>query len=171
MTSISSSSTRRVAMLGLLLCLGLILSYVESLIPLPIGIPGVKLGLANLVVVVALWQFRVRDALVLSLARILLAGFLFGSMASILYSLAGGLLSLLVMTLLSRAGKLHVISVSTAGGIAHNAGQLLCAMAVVSNLNLLYYGTVLFVSGLVTGLVIGVIAGEVLKRIGGAGMT
>lgn len=104
--------TRKIAYLGVFLALALILSYVESLIPFYFGIPGVKLGLTNLIVVVMLYCTGTKEAFGVSVARILLAGFLFGNLFSILYSLAGGVLSFIVMCLLKKTGRFHVISVS-----------------------------------------------------------
>ena len=123
--------TRKIAYLGVFLALALILSYVESLIPFYFGIPGVKLGLTNLIVVVMLYCTGTKEAFGVSVARILLAGFLFGNLFSILYSLAGGVLSFIVMCLLKKTGRFHVISVSVTGGISHNIGQLIAAAFVV----------------------------------------
>lgn len=157
---------KKVAYMGLFLALALILSFVESLIPIPIGIPGVKLGLANLAVVMALYCIGPWEAFGISVLRIVLSGFMFGSAFGILYSLAGGLLSFLVMWLLQRFLKLHCMSVSTAGGISHNIGQLAVAALVVENYSILYYIPVLLAAGAVTGFLIGIIAQELNIRIG-----
>lgn len=156
----------RVAYLGVFLALALICSYVESLIPFYLGIPGVKLGLTNIVVVLMLYCVGTKEALVISVLRIVLAGFMFGNMFSILYSLAGGLLSFLVMYLLKKTKKLGVLPISVSGGIFHNVGQLLIAALVVSNYNILYYLPVLLVAGIVTGALIGIAAQEMILRIG-----
>ena len=154
----------RTAYFGVFTALALILSYVETLIPISFGVPGIKLGLANLVIVIVLYTYGGREALLLSVTRILLSGFLFGSLSMIFYSLAGGVLSLAVMVFLRRLGGLSVQGISMAGGVFHNIGQLLLAMVVVETYQVGYYVPVLLISGLVTGLVIGVISGEVLKR-------
>ena len=156
---------KRVPYLGMALALALICSYVEALIPVPIGIPGVKLGLTNIVVVIVLYLGDVRDGVCVSIARVLLAGFFFGSLYSILYSLAGAVLSLLVMAGLKRTGQLHLISVSAAGGVAHNVGQFLVAALVVENYRILYYLPVLFLVGMLTGVLIGIVACAVLRRL------
>ncbi len=158
---------RKTAYLGMFLALALICSYIESLIPFHFGVPGIKLGLANVIVVVMLYGMGAREALLLSILRILLAGFLFGNPFSIIYSLSGGILSYFVMLLLKNTQKFHVISVSTAGGIFHNLGQLLVASAVVENYNLFYYAPVLLVSGFITGFLIGNVAQEVIFRLKG----
>ncbi|HBN56254.1 MAG TPA: heptaprenyl diphosphate synthase [Lachnospiraceae bacterium] len=159
--------TEEIARLGLLTSLALIASYVELLIPVPIGIPGVKLGLANLVIVWALYGLRPAEAFAVNGMRILLSGFMFGNLSMILYSLAGALLSFLCMYLAKRSGAFSVIGVSLAGGVAHNVGQLLVAMLVLESLNLIYYGPVLLLSGLMTGLLIGIVTREVYRRVPG----
>lgn len=155
----------RVAYFGVFTALALIFSYVESLIPIQLGIPGVKLGLANLIIVIALYKMRLSEVFLLSIVRILLSGFLFGNYFSILYSLAGGVLSLAVMALLKKAGDFSVMGISMAGGVSHNVGQLVVAMLVVETFSVGYYLPVLLVAGLVTGFLIGVAAGEMLKRL------
>ena len=155
----------RVAYFGVFTALALIFSYIEKLIPFHFGIPGIKLGLANLLIVIFLYKRNAKEALLLSVVRIVLAGFMFGSLFSILYSLAGGLLSLFVMNLLKNSGKFSVMGVSIAGGVSHNLGQLVVAMAAVETYRVGYYFPVLLVAGMLTGLLIGMIANEVLKRL------
>lgn len=156
--------TRKIAYLGVFLALALILSYVESLIPFYFGIPGVKLGLTNLIVVVMLYCTGTKEAFGVSVARILLAGFLFGNLFSILYSLAGGVLSFIVMCLLKKTGRFHVISVSVTGGISHNIGQLIVAAFVVETYDIFYYMPFLLIAGVATGFVIGMLAQEFILR-------
>lgn len=157
----------KAAYFGVFTALALIFSYVETLIPFQFGIPGVKLGLANLIIVIVLYKTDWKEALLLSIVRIVLAGFIFGSLFSILYSLAGGILSLAVMALLKKKDSFSVMGVSMAGGVAHNVGQLIVAMIVVETYQVGYYLPVLLIAGLITGAVIGIVAGEVLKRIRG----
>ena len=156
--------TRKIAYLGVFLALALILSYVESLIPFYFGIPGVKLGLTNLIVVVMLYCTGTKEAFGVCVARILLAGFLFGNLFSILYSLAGGVLSFIVMCLLKKTGRFHVISVSVTGGISHNLGQLIAAAFVVETYDIFYYMPFLLIAGVATGFVIGMLAQEFILR-------
>ena len=156
--------TRKIAYLGVFLALALILSYVESLIPFYFGIPGVKLGLTNLIVVVMLYCTGTKEAFGVSVARILLAGVLFGNLFSILYSLAGGVLSFIVMCLLKKTGRFHVISVSVTGGISHNIGQLIAAAFVVETYDIFYYMPFLLIAGVATGFVIGMLAQEFILR-------
>lgn len=156
---------RKTAFLGMFLALALICSYIESLIPFNFGIPGVKLGLTNIVVVWMLYGIGAKEAFAISVLRILLAGFLFGNPFSIIYSLSGGICSFVVMWLLKHTGKFHVVSISVVGGIFHNVGQLLVASFVVENYNLLYYMPVLLAAGFITGLLIGILAQEMLVRL------
>ena len=155
----------RVAYFGVFTALALIFSYVESLIPIQIGIPGVKLGLANLMIVIALYKMSLKETYLLSITRVVLSGFLFGNMFAILYSLAGGLLSLTVMAVLKKAGGFSVMGVGIAGGVFHNIGQLIIAMIVVETFSVAYYIPVLLIAGVITGLLIGIAANETLKRI------
>lgn len=155
----------RVAYFGVFTALALIFSYVETLIPVNLGIPGVKLGLANLIIVVALYKMRLSEAYLLSVVRVLLAGFTFGNYFSIIYSLAGGLLSLTVMAFLKKWGGFSLQGISIAGGVFHNIGQLIVAAVVVETFSVTYYFPVLLVAGLLTGLVIGIVAEMMLKRL------
>ena len=154
----------KVAVFGVFTSLALILSYVELLIPINFGIPGMKLGLANLLVVILLYKGCPRDALLLSVIRILLSGLIFGNMFSIFYSLGGGLLSLAVMVFLKKTGQFTVAGISIGGGASHNVGQLLVAMFVVQPYQVGYYLPVLLIAGVITGAVIGILSAEVLKR-------
>lgn len=155
----------RAAYFGVLTALALIFSYIETLIPIQFGVPGIKLGLANLIIVIVLYKTDWREALLLFVVRIILAGFIFGNLFSIVYSLAGGFLSLTVMVLLKRTDRFSVAGISMAGGVCHNIGQLVVAMIAVETYQVGYYLPVLLVAGLITGAVIGAAAGEVLKRI------
>ncbi|MEE0627773.1 MAG: Gx transporter family protein [Lachnospiraceae bacterium] len=155
----------KVAYFGVFTTLALIFSYVETLIPIQFGIPGVKLGLANLIIVIALYRMKLSEAYLLSIVRVLLAGFIFGNYFSIIYSLAGGLLSLTVMALLRKKGGFSVIGVSIAGGVFHNIGQLIIASVIVETFSVMYYVPVLLIAGLVTGLLIGIASDGMLKRL------
>lgn len=155
----------RAAYFGVFTALALIFSYVEMLIPISFGIPGIKLGLANLLIVMMLYKCGPKEALLLSVVRIVLSGFIFGNMFMIIYSLAGGVLSLGVMAFLKKRGTFSIVGVSIAGGVFHNIGQLLIAMAAVETYRVGYYLPVLLVAGILTGALIGVLSSEVLRRI------
>lgn len=152
--------------MGLFTALAMILGYVEALIPIPIGIQGVKLGLANLVVVFSIYALNPGEALLINVARIVLVGFSFGNLSMLIYSLAGGIVSFLAMVLAKGSKRFSIYGVSIFGGVFHNVGQLAVAMVVLETTSLLYYGPVLLIAGLVTGLLIGILSGEILKRIG-----
>jgi len=155
----------KVAYFGVFTALALIFSYVETLIPIHLGIPGVKLGLANLIIVITLYKMGVKEAYILSVVRVVLAGFIFGNMFSILYSMAGGLLSLTVMIFLKKTDKFSIMGISMAGGVFHNIGQLIMAAIVLESLSITFYLPVLLISGVLTGFLIGFIANEMLKRL------
>ena len=151
--------------MAMMIALAMIFSYVETMLPINFGIPGVKLGLANLVIVAAIYLFGGKQAFLISIVRIFLSGFMFGNLASIMYSLAGGLLSLAVMLLLKKTDKLSILAVSVMGGICHNIGQLIVAMLVVENLKLIFYVPVLLISGFLTGLLIGIVCRVILPAV------
>ncbi|MCX4317172.1 MAG: Gx transporter family protein [Lachnospiraceae bacterium] len=155
-----------VAKYGVLVALAFIFSYIETLIPFEmIGIPGIKLGLANLVVVVAMYTMRTGDAFVISLVRIVLVGFTFGNLYSAVYGLCGGLLSFAVMVLIKKADWFGIVGVSLTGGIFHNIGQLIVAVLVVENVKVAYYFPPLLIAGAITGTVIGIVAGMIARRL------
>ena len=175
---------RRTAELGFLLALALILSYVESLIPFSFGVPGIKLGLPNLIVLLLLYgrneeqtadgesasrtgfvNFLTkgeRESLLVNALRIVLSGFLFSNLYAILYALAGAAFSFLAMIIGRRSKRFSVVGVSVLGGVFHNVGQLLVAMAVVETLAVAYYVPFLIVAGTVTGALLGVAGMEIL---------
>lgn len=157
--------TKRLTISALLVALAMIFSYIEVLIPFNFGIPGIKLGLANLVVVVALYLLGTKQAFMISMVRIILVAFTFGSLAALLYSIAGGVLSFAVMACCRRIKGLSVMGVSVAGGVSHNIGQIIVAVLVVENMNLLFYVPVLMIAGIITGLLIGLVAGMVLPAV------
>lgn len=158
--------SRKVAQYGLLAALAILMGYVEMLIPLPLLVPGMKLGLANVVIVVVLYYMNAKSAFFISFVRVLLSGLLFQGFAGLLYSLAGALLSFAVMTLLKKTGKCSIVGVSIAGGVFHNVGQIIVAALVVENMKMAYYLPFLLVSGVVTGCLIGVVARLCLRYLG-----
>ena len=156
--------TKRLVLLAMLTAVAMILSYVESLLP-SVGIPGVKMGLANIAVIFALFRFGWKEAAALSLVRVLLVSLLFGSVGAMLYSLAGAVLSLAVMALLRRIDRFSTVGISVAGGVAHNAGQILMAMLILQTKQLLVYLPVLAVSGIAVGVLTGLAAALLIRRI------
>lgn len=152
-------------MAGMFVALAMIFSYVEVLIPINFGIPGMKLGLANLVVVVTLYALGAKLAFAVSLIRIMLVAMTFGNLSAMLYSMAGGILSFAGMALLKKLPNLSVIGVSIAGGVLHNVGQLIVAMAVVENIHLMGYLPPLMIAGILTGMAIGAVSLQVIPRV------
>lgn len=155
----------KTAHLGFFAAIAIIFGYVETLVPVFAGIPGIKLGLANLSVLIILKKYGFKEAALVSVVRILVIGFLFGNLFSILYSLSGAALSLTVMTLLLKKTELTTVGISVLGGITHNIGQLIIASLVVENTAVFYYTPPLLISGVVTGFLIGALTQEVLKRL------
>lgn len=157
--------TGKIAKMGVLAALAMIFSYIESLFPLHMGIPGIKAGFANMVVVTALYLLGEREAFFISLVRILLMGFLFGNGMSLWYSLAGGLVSFAGMVFLKRQKKYSVIGVSAFGGALHNAGQILIAAFVVQSMSILFYLAALLVAGVVLGSVMGLFCAQIIPNL------
>ena len=155
----------RIASCGVLTALALIFSYIEFLVPLPIAIPGIKLGLANIVCLVCLYALGEKHAFLINVTRIALAALLFGSVFSALYALAGGVVSFAVMALLKRTKRFSVCGVSMAGGVFHNLAQLAVAGLLVESAQVFYYFPVLLLSGMATGIGIGILATLILRSI------
>lgn len=166
---------QQLATMGMLSALALALSFLESLIPFQPGLPGVKLGLANLVIVFALYRMNVHSALLINTVRILLASLFFSGLFGLLYSAAGAAASLAAMTLLLQINRkreqarksilFSIFGVSMTGGVFHNLGQLLIAILFLSSLNLVYYLPVMIISGIAAGLVNGMVAWLLLQKI------
>lgn len=159
-------ASKKLVTMALFTTTALMLSYIESLFPFFFGVPGMKLGLANLAVVIVLYYYGWKDALMVNALRIVLSGLLFGNLFSILFSLGGACISFVCMMLMKKLG-LTLYGVSMAGGVFHNVGQLLIAAFLVQTVEIAYYAPILLAAGLVTGFLIGVLAKEMLKRLPG----
>ena len=156
--------TRRIAVCGMLLALMLVLGFVESQLPVAASVPGIKLGLSNGVLIFAVYMLNVPTGFLLMGLKVLLSGLMFGSPSAMMYAFAGGLLSMIVMSLLSRMKGLSPVVVSMAGGVSHNVGQVAMAMMILQTPQLLYYMAVLMVAGLVTGMATGFAATGIIRR-------
>lgn len=157
----------RLAMLGVLTAVALVLSYAESLLP-PIwtAVPGIKMGLPNIIIIILLYKLGVKEAAIVSFIRVLFSSFLlFGSGMTLMYSVAGAALSLALMAMCKRLNIFSTVGVSIVGGISHNLGQILVAIALFDTLQLGYYMIVLAVTGTVAGVVIGIVGALLLKRL------
>ena len=159
--------TRKVVHMGMLIALAMVLSFIESQIPAFIAVPGMKLGLANIAVVFALYSLGFREALGISMIRVLLSAILFGSAISGLYSAAGAILSLIGMALLKKTGFFGTVGVSVSGAVLHNLGQIGIACFILRTQALVYYLPFLILSAVVAGIVIGIIAAVLVERLGG----
>ena len=162
---LSNNKIKKTAFCGLVLALALIAGYVEYLVPVAVAIPGIKLGTANSVILILLYMVGIREAFIVNISRVVLSGFLFGSMSSIIYSLSGAVVSLLIMICLKKTDRFSISGVSIAGGVAHNVGQLITACFVLETGAVWYYLPVLLIAGSITGALIGVLTGEIRKRI------
>lgn len=157
--------TRRIARYALLTALAMVLSWLEAMVPTSAAVPGMKLGLTNLVVIFALYRMGLRDAAAISLVRVALVSMTFGSAYSFAYSLAGAALSLAVMAVLQRTGRFSILGVSVAGGVCHNLAQILVAMAVLGSGHIVWYLPALLVSGVLAGAAVGAAGGILTERI------
>ncbi len=158
-------NSRKIARYALLTALAMVLSWLESLVPLSVAVPGVKLGLTNLVVIFALYRMSAGDALAISLVRVLLVSFTFGNAYAFAYSLAGAILSFAIMWALKKSGKFSTVGVSVAGGVGHNLGQIMIAALVLENSGIFYYFPALLLSGTAAGVCIGTVGGILVKRL------
>ncbi|MBQ4546381.1 MAG: Gx transporter family protein [Oscillospiraceae bacterium] len=156
--------TKKVAMLGLTIALAMIMSYIEALVPLSFAVPGIKMGLANIVIIFVLYKIGTKEAILVSLIRVILVSLLFSNVMAMAYSIAGAVLSLLVMWVLKKTDKFSVIGVSIAGGIMHNVGQIIMAVILLGTEQIALYLPVLIITGTATGVVIGIVAGLVINR-------
>lgn len=161
----SGAAARLVALCGMLTALAFLFSYVETLIPVNLGVPGVKLGLANLVTMVSLYLLGAKTAAVIALVRVILTGFTFGNLSMMMYSLSGAALSLLLMGICKRGEWFGTVGVSIVGGVGHNIGQLAVAAAVVENSAVFYYLPALLLAGTGAGAFIGLLGGRMIKRL------
>lgn len=155
---------KKISKIAVFTALALILSYIEAVLPFSIGIPGVKLGLSNIVTITALYYFGVKETVGITLIRVVIIGILFGNIPSLIYSLSGAFLSLITM-IICKKFKLSVIGVSAIGGVFHNIGQLIAAAFMLYSEALIYYYPVLFISGLVTGFLIGLASTPIIKNL------
>ena len=159
--------TQKLTLLGVLAAMALILSYAEAMLP-PIwaAVPGIKIGLPNVLIIFVLYKFGLKEAAAVSLVRILISAMLFGSVMTLAYSLAGGALSLVLMAILKKIGIFSTVGVSVVGGIAHNFAQILVAVALLGNWQIGYYMAILVFSGTIAGILVGILGSLTVKYVG-----
>lgn len=160
----SQNSTHKLALRGLLIAVCFILSWLESKLPV-FTTPGMKLGITNITILIALYKLGNKDAFAINTVRIILVGFTFGNIFSLLYSLSGGLLSCLIMILLKSTTKFKIVTISMVGGLSHNIGQIIMAMIILQTNGVIYYLPILWFGGIMSGILVGLIGGLTLTRI------
>lgn len=158
-------STKQMVTLSALVAVAMILSYVESMIPAFVAVPGVKMGLSNIATVFALYSLGWPYAIIVSVVRVFLSSLLFGNFVSLIYSLSGAFLALTLMILLKKLDKFSTVGVSVAGGVGHNAGQIIAACIVMENAAISLYIIPLIISGTISGVLIGLVAGNLVERV------
>ena len=150
--------TKKLALSAILAAMAMILSYIEALFPLPVPVPGIKIGLANLVILIAIYRLGFKYAFTINCVRIFTTGLLFTGLFGALYSFAGGVLSIIVMYALYRTNLFSMVGISMAGGVAHNLGQLITACIIMSNVKLMSYFAILLFAGVGSGILMGIVA-------------
>ena len=155
----------KLANMSMFTALALIFSYIESMIPAFIAIPGIKLGLANIVVIVLLCKTSWKEALIVSIVRVVISSLLFGTIMTFLYSFVGAIFSLLVMIILKKISNLTNVTISVLGGVFHNFGQIIVACIITSTAQIIYYLPILLISGTISGIIIGFLATLIVKRL------
>lgn len=160
-----NDKARRTALIGMYAAIAVVLSYVEMLLPITIGIPGAKPGFANIIIVFAIYSVSGVSAFIINFIRILIIGMLFGNFVSIAFSICGALVSLAVMLAVKRIKGIHSLGVSICGGVSHNLGQIAADSFLVKNYSIFYYLPVLMIAGILSGIVIGIVSGLLLKRL------
>ncbi len=160
------NNTKKVALLGILTSVALILSYIEAILP-PIwaAVPGIKMGFPNIVIIFILYRFGVKEATIVSFIRIFIVALLFGNVMTLAYSCAGALLSIVLMAVFKKINAFSVVGTSIVGGIAHNLGQILVAIFLFDTVQIGYYMAVLAVTGTIAGVFIGIAGAFLLKRL------
>ena len=160
------NKTKRVAFLGVLTSVALVLSYIEAILP-PIwaAVPGIKMGFPNIVIIFLLYRFGVKEAAIVSVIRLFIVALLFGNVMTLAYSFAGAALSLMLMALCKKINKVSVIGTSIVGGVSHNLGQILVAIVLFDTVQIGYYMAVLAVTGTIAGVFIGLAGALLLRRL------
>lgn len=159
------TKSKKIATCGVLAALAIVFGYVEHLIPFPIGIYGIKLGIANICIIVLMYAVDAKTAIAVNLIRIAVCGILFGNVTSFIYSLVGGSCSFAVMLLLKKADRFSIVGVSVCGGVAHNVAQIIAAVFLFDELRIAFYLPVLLICGTITGELIGMVSIPIIKRL------
>lgn len=158
--------TKKIALLGVLTSVALVLSYLEAMLPpISTAAPGIKMGLPNIIVILLLYKFGLKEALMVSGIRVFIVALLFGNVTTLAYSVAGAVLSLALMTLFKKLNLFSIVGVSIIGGISHNLGQILVAIFLFDTIQIGYYMIILAITGTIAGVIIGVIGSILVKKL------
>lgn len=149
--------------MAVMITLAMVFSYVDSIIVLPFGIPGIKLGIANIAIIYALYKLGIKEAIIISSLRLILSSILFGTVLTFAYSLAGAVLSLILMIILKKFAKLAIITVSIVGAVMHNTAQIIMAIILMDTSEIIYYLPVLIITGIISGVGVGILASVTLN--------
>ena len=152
------------ALLGLFTAIAMAMSYIEILMPIPLPVPGIKVGFPNIIILFVLYRIGSKAAVAVSLVRVVLVSLLFSGLLGMAYSLAGAILSLLVMIILKKTDLFSTLGVSVVGGIFHNAGQIIIACILMSTAEISYYMPVLIITGTISGILVGIAAHLLIKK-------
>ena len=152
------NKVKQIAMMAILIALSLILSYVDSLIVLPFGIPGIKLGIANIAIIYPLYKIGAKEAIMVSILRLILSSILFGTILTFLYSLVGAVFSLSLMIILKKYTSLALITISISGAVLHNIGQIMVAVLVMATKEIILWLPVLIITGILSGIGVGILS-------------
>lgn len=156
-------SVKKIAIIAIFVTLALVLSYVDSLIPLAIMVPGIKIGLANIVIILSLYMIGEKETILISTIRVILSSLLFGTMLTFAYSMTGAILSLIIMIILKKRTTLATMTISIIGAVSHNIGQIIMAVIIMSTKEIIYYLPILMITGVISGTIIGVLASLLIQ--------
>lgn len=160
------NKTRRIALLGVLTSVALVLSYLEVMLPpISTAVPGIKMGLPNIIIIFVLYKFGLKEAVTVSVIRVFIVALLFGNIMTLAYSVAGAVLSLALMTIFKKINLFSIVGVSIIGGISHNLGQILVAIFLFDTIQIGYYMIILSITGTIAGVVIGIISSILVKKL------
>lgn len=160
----SKERMRKLVYVGVLSSLAIVMGYLEQMIPLPVSFPGVKIGLSNICVILALYRLGYKSALGVSIIKSIVCGILFWGVGGTLYGVAGAVLSFIIMALLEKKGFFGTVGISIAGALFHNIGQLIALFILSGSFSFVYYLSVLGISSVITGTITGVISGIIIER-------
>lgn len=163
--TLQNNNSKTVAYIGMFSAFAIIISYLESLVPINIAIPGIKPGFANIVIVLAIYCLNFKAGILINFIRILVIGIMFGNIYSIIISFAGAILSLTIMIITKKTKFFSIVGVSICGGVFHNIGQLIAAYFLTDVFVLGYYLPFLIIGGLITGVMVGILSNIIYERI------